>query len=100
MLSNGGCKFGVGLPQIGGPCGRVGVDSCEADASLVVILDAVLRVDVDVGGGFSPYVVGVPVFFNQGDTEMVKPTLVREFSVDSNLNGLLDHVIPAELEVL
>ena len=79
MLSNGGCKFGVGLPQIGGPCGRVGVDSCEADASLAVILDAVLRVDVDVGGslsGFSPYEVGVPVF-NQGNTKMVKSALVR-----------------------
>ena len=33
----------VGLPQIGGgPCGRVGVNSCEAGASLVVILDATL----------------------------------------------------------
>ena len=66
-----------------GPCGRVGVDSCEADASLIVIPDAVFRVDVDVGGslsGFSPYEVGVPVF-NQSDTEMVKSTLVREFSV-------------------
>ena len=66
-----------------GPCGRVGVDSCEADASLILIPDAVFRVDVDVGGslsGFSPYEVGVPVF-NQGNTKMVKSALVREFSV-------------------
>ena len=68
----------VGLPQIGGSCGRVGVNSCEADASLVVILDAVVRIDIDVGGslsGFSPYEVGVPVF-HQGDAEMIKPTFV------------------------
>jgi hypothetical protein len=41
----------------------VGVDSCEADAGLIVILDAVLRVDIDMGGslsGFSPYKVRVP----------------------------------------
>ena len=102
MLSNGGCKCGVGLPQVGVPCGRVGVDSCEADADLIVILDAVLRVDVDMGGslsGFSPYDVGLPVF-DQGDAEMIESTLVREFSVDSNSNGLLNHVIPAGLEVL
>ena len=91
-----------GFLRLGVPtCGRVGVDSCEADASLIVIFDAVVRIDVDVSsslGGFSHYEVGVPVF-NQGDTEMVKPTLVREFSVDSNSNGLLDHFVPAELEV-
>ncbi len=27
----------LGLPQIGGPCGRVGVDSCEANTFLIMI---------------------------------------------------------------
>jgi hypothetical protein len=87
LLSNGGCKCGVGLPQVGGSCGRIGVDSCEADANLIVIFDAVVRVDVDVSsalGGFSPNEVGVSVF-NQGDTTaIVKPTVVRKLSVDFN----------------
>ena len=43
-MSDGGCKCGVGLPPIGGRCGCVGVNSGEADASLVVILDAVIRI--------------------------------------------------------
>ena len=64
-------------PSDWGPCGRVGIDSGEADASLVVILDAaVIVVDVDLSGslgGFSSYQVGVPVFY-EGDTEMVEPT--------------------------
>ena len=67
-----------------------------------MILDVLLRVDIDMGGslsGFSPYKVGVPVL-DQSDAEMVESILVREFSGDSNSNGLLDHVIPAELEVL
>ena len=66
-------------------------------------LDIVIRVEVDIMGGslsgFSPYEVRVFVF-DQGDTEVVESTLVREFSVDSNSNGLLNHVVPAELEVL
>ena len=67
-----------------------------------MILDVLLRVDIDMGGslsGFSPYKVGVPVF-DQSDAKMVESTLVREFSVDFSPNGLLDHVIPAELEML
>ncbi len=77
-MSDGGFKCGVGLPPIGGPCGRVGVNSGEVDASLVLILDAVIRIDVDVSGslvGFSSYEVGVPVFY-QGDTEMIEPTCI------------------------
>ena len=62
--------------QIEDPCGRVGINLGEANASLIVILDAVVLVDVDVSGslsGFSSYEVGVPVFY-QGDTEMIEPT--------------------------
>ena len=76
MLSNGGCKCRVGLPQIRGPCRRVGVDSCETDASLIVSLDIIIQVDVDMSGslsGLSPYEVEVPVF-DQGDAEMIEPT--------------------------
>jgi len=66
------------------------------------ICDVVIRVDIDMGGslnGFSPNEVGVPVL-DQGNAEMVESTLVREISVDSNSDGLLNQVIPAELEVL
>ena len=65
-------------------------------------LDVVIRVDVDMGGslsGLSPYEVGVPLF-DQGNAEMEESTLVREISVDSNSDGLLNQVIPAEFEVL
>ena len=68
----------------------------------IVSLDIVIGVDIDMSGslsGFSPYKVGVPVF-DQGNAEMVEFTLVREISVDSNSNGLLNQVVPAELEML
>ena len=69
---------------------------------MIMILDVVLRVDIDMGGslsGLSPYKVGVPVF-DQSEAKMVESALVREFSVDSDPNGLLYHIIPAELEML
>ena len=49
--------------------------------------------------GFSPYKVGVPIL-DQSEAKMVESALVREFFVDSDPNGLLDHIIPAELEML
>ena len=67
-----------------------------------MILDVVLWVDIDMGGslgGFPPYKVGVPVF-DQSEAKLVESALVREFSVDSDPNGLLDHIISAELEML
>ena len=83
--------------------GGVSVNSCKADAGLIVSLDVVIRVDIDMGGslsGLSPYEVGVVPVFDQGNAEMVESTLVREISVDSNSDGLLNQVIPAEFEVL
>jgi len=67
-----------------------------------MILDVVLCVDIDMGGsldGFSPYKVGVPVF-DQSEGKMIESALVREFSVNSDSSGLLDHIVPAELKML
>ena len=33
-------------------------------------------------------------------TEMIKPTFLWQFSINSNSNGFLDHVVPAKFEVL
>ena len=82
--------------------GRVGINPLKTDAGLIVSLDVVIRVDIDMGGslsGLSPYEVGVPVF-DQGNAEMVESTLIREISVDSNSSGLLNQVVPSELEML
>jgi hypothetical protein len=67
-----------------------------------MILDVVLWIDIDMGGslgGFPPYKVGVPVF-DQSEAKMIESALVREFSFDSDSNGLLDHIVPAELKML
>ena len=79
LLSNGGCECSVGLPKIGGPCGRVGINSGEADAGLVMSIDVVIGVAVDVSGSlgrFSSYEVRVSVS-NQGDRKMVESILIR-----------------------
>jgi hypothetical protein len=68
----------VAASAVLGPCGRIAINTGEADESLMVILDTIIGIDIDVSGslsGFSSNEVRVPVFY-LGDTEMIKPTFL------------------------
>ena len=48
LLADGCCQSGVGLPEVGGSGGIFRVDSTEANADLIVVVDVIVIVDVDM----------------------------------------------------